>query len=110
MDENQMLLNGFFEENFIKKFDILNKKIFWNIFPKYFNNIKVNGNLLYGLLQDYTIAFSNNDNPFILTPLKNTIISELSEISENINNNSNDEFDLNVIKKENLLEKIRNFF
>ena len=117
MDENQMLLNAFdmeeeniFDEVFIKKFEILNKKIFWNISIKYINNIKLNGNLLYGLLQDYSIAFSTGENPFILTPLKNAIISELSEVSENINNNSKDDFENNVIKKENIFDKIKNFF
>jgi len=117
MDENQMLLNAFdmeeeniFDENFLKKFEILNKKIFWNISPKYINNIKLNGNILYGLLQDYSIAFSTGENPFILTPLKNAIISELSEVSENINNISKDDFENNVIKKENIFDKIKNFF
>ena len=112
-----MLLNAFdmeeeniFDEVFIKKFEILNKKIFWNISIKYINNIKLNGNLLYGLLQDYSIAFSTGENPFILTPLKNAIISELSEVSENINNNSKDDFENNVIKKENIFDKIKNFF
>ena len=51
--------------------------------PKKINNIELDGEALFGLLQTYVESINNEENPVILSALENVLISKAKNISEN---------------------------
>jgi len=54
-----------------------------NIKPKKINNIELDGEALFGLLQTYVECINNEENPVILSALENVLLSKAKNISEN---------------------------
>ena len=54
-----------------------------NIKPKKINNIEIDGEALFGLLQTYIESINNEENPVILSALENVLLSKAKNISEN---------------------------
>ena len=53
-----------------------------NIKPKKINNIELDGEALFGLLQSYVECINNEENPVILSALENVLLSKAKNISE----------------------------
>ena len=97
MDENQMLVNmyldiddeeakngGPFSEEYKASFNNFKNKIVKNCTPKIINNLSLNGNLFYGLLQEYASTIFSGEYIFVESPLTNVVFSNLGEITEGI--------------------------
>ena len=54
-----------------------------NINPKKINNIELDGEALFGLLQIYVESINNEENPIILSALENVLLAKAKNISEN---------------------------
>ena len=54
-----------------------------NINPKKINNIELDGEALFGLLQIYVESINNEENPVILSALENVLLAKAKNISEN---------------------------
>ena len=54
-----------------------------NIKPKKINNIELDGEALFGLLQIYVECINNEENPVILSALENVLLAKAKNISEN---------------------------
>ena len=54
-----------------------------NIKPKKINNIELDGEALFGLLQIYVESINNEENPVILSALENVLLAKAKNISEN---------------------------
>ena len=55
-----------------------------NIKPKKINNIELDGEALFGLLQTYVECINNEENPVILSALENVLLSKAKNISESV--------------------------
>ena len=55
-----------------------------NIKPKKINNIELDGEALFGLLQTYVECINNEENPVILSALENVLLSKAKNISEDV--------------------------
>jgi len=53
-----------------------------NIKPKKINNIELDGEALFGLLQTYVESINNEENPVILSALENVLLAKAKNISE----------------------------
>ena len=74
-----------FSEEYKSTFNHLKNKLINSCTPKIIKDLPLNGNLFYGLLQEYASAIFSGENIFIESPLSNVVISNLEEITENIN-------------------------
>ena len=97
LDANQMLVNmyldiddeeakngGPFSEEYKTNFNNFKNKILKNCTPKIINNLSLNGNLFYGLLQEYASTIFSGEYIFVESPLTNVVFSNLGEITEGI--------------------------
>ena len=97
MDSNQMLVNmyldiddeeikkgGPFSEGYKTSFNNFKNKIIKLCKPKLINDLSLNGNLYYGLLQEYASSIFSGDSMFVESPLTNVVFSNLGEITEGI--------------------------
>ena len=69
--------------NFIKQVKLMIKNIKETISPKKINNIELDGEALFGLLQTYVENINNEETPVILSALENVLLSKAKNISEN---------------------------
>jgi hypothetical protein len=67
---------------FTKEVDILISNIRKTIQDKQINNVYLDGEALFGLLQNYIESLNNNENPVILSALENVLLSKAKNISE----------------------------
>ena len=74
-----------FSDEYKSTFNNLKNKLINSCSPKIIKDLPLNGNLFYGLLQEYASAIFSGENIFIESPLSNVVISNLEEITENIN-------------------------
>ena len=73
-----------FNKEYITSFDSFKTKLINKCSPKIIKNLSLNGNLFYGLLQEYASSIFSGDFMFVESPLSNVIFSNLGEITENI--------------------------
>jgi hypothetical protein len=69
---------------FLKQVDEFITKVKSTIAVKKINNVYVDGEALFGLLQNYIESLNNNENPVILTALENVLLSKAKNISEKV--------------------------
>jgi hypothetical protein len=67
---------------FITQVDELIEKVKSNIQVKRINNVYLDGEALFGLVQNYIESLNNNENPVILSALENVLLSKAKNISE----------------------------
>ena len=80
-------------EEYNKSFNIIKNKVINACKPKIIKNLSLNGNLFYGLLQEYASSIFSGDSIFVESPLSNVVFSNLGEITENINETFKEKFD-----------------
>ena len=69
---------------FLKQVDELVANVKSSISVKKINNVYLDGESLFGLLQNYIESLNNNENPVILTALENVLLSKAKNISEKV--------------------------
>lgn len=67
---------------FVKQVDELIEKVKATIPIKKINNVYLDGEALFGLVQNYIESLNNNENPVILSALENVLLSKAKNISE----------------------------
>lgn len=98
LDSNQMLVNTYldideeeikksnpFNEDYQTSFNNFKKKVIKNCQPKIIANLNLNGNLFYGILQEYASSIFSGEYMYVESPLTNVVFSNLGEITEGIN-------------------------
>ena len=73
-----------FNKEYITIFNSFKNKLINKCSQKIIKNLSLNGNLFYGLLQEYASSIFSGDYMFVESPLSNVIFSNLGEITENI--------------------------
>ena len=106
LDSNQMLVNTYldideeeikksnpFNEDYQASFNIFKKKVIKNCQPKVIANLNLNGNLFYGILQEYASTIFSGEYMYVESPLTNVVFSNLGEITEGINESFKEKFE-----------------
>jgi len=84
LSEDEIKSGGPFSQEYKTTFNNLKNKIIHACTPKVIKNLTLNGNLFYGLLQEYASAIFSGDYMFVESPLSNVVFSNLGEITESI--------------------------
>ena len=82
--EEEIKSGGPFSQEYKTTFNNLKNKIIHACTPKTIKNLTLNGNLFYGLLQEYASTIFSGDYMFVESPLSNVVFSNLGEITESI--------------------------
>ena len=82
--EEDIKSGGPFSKEYKTTFNNLKNKIIHACTPKTIKNLTLNGNLFYGLLQEYASTIFSGDYMFVESPLSNVVFSNLGEITESI--------------------------
>ena len=82
--EEDIKSGGPFSQEYKTTFNNLKNKIIHACTPKTIKNLTLNGNLFYGLLQEYASTIFSGDYMFVESPLSNVVFSNLGEITESI--------------------------
>ena len=84
LSDNEIKKGGPFTEKYKTSFNNLKNKIFNLCTPKQISNLSLNGNLFYGLLQEYASAIYSGESMFVESPLSTAVYSNLGDITENV--------------------------
>ena len=84
ISEEDIKSGGPFSQEYKTTFNNLKNKIIHACTPKTIKNLTLNGNLFYGLLQEYASTIFSGDYMFVESPLSNVVFSNLGEITESI--------------------------
>ena len=82
--EEDIKSGGPFSKEYKTTFNNLKNKIIHACTPKTIKSLTLNGNLFYGLLQEYASTIFSGDYMFVESPLSNVVFSNLGEITESI--------------------------
>ena len=84
ISEEEIKSGGPFSQEYKTTFNNLKNKIIHVCTPKTIKSLTLNGNLFYGLLQEYASTIFSGDYMFVESPLSNVVFSNLGEITESI--------------------------
>ena len=84
IDDEEAKNGGPFSEDYKSAFNNFKNKIIKNCKPKIINSLSLNGNLFYGLLQEYASTIFSGEYIYVESPLTNVVFSNLGEITEGI--------------------------
>lgn len=84
ISEEEIKSGGPFSQEYKTTFNNLKNKIIHACTPKTIKSLTLNGNLFYGLLQEYASTIFSGDYMFVESPLSNVVFSNLGEITESI--------------------------
>ena len=123
MDSNQMLVNmyldiddeeikkgGPFSEEYKTSFNNFKNKILKICKPKVISSLSLNGNLFYGLLQEYASSIFSADSMFVESPLTNVVFSNLGEITEGITESFREKLEEKNKDVYDFIQQIRNSY
>ena len=123
MDTNQMLVNvyldiddeeakkgGPFSEEYKTAFNNFKNKVIKICSPKIINNLSLNGNLFYGLLQEYASTIYSGEYMFVESPLTNVVFSNLGEITEGINENFKEKLEEKNKDVYDIIQQVKNSY
>ena len=123
MDTNQMLVNvyldiddeeakkgGPFSEEYKSTFNNFKNKVIKICSPKIINNLSLNGNLFYGLLQEYASTIYSGEYMFVESPLTNVVFSNLGEITEGINENFKEKLEEKNKDVYDIIQQVKNSY
>ena len=123
MDKNQMLVNvyldiddeeakkgGPFSEEYKTTFNNFKNKVIKICSPKIINNLSLNGNLFYGLLQEYASTIYSGEYMFVESPLTNVVFSNLGEITEVINENFKEKLEEKNKDVYDIIQQVKNSY
>ena len=119
MDDSQMLVNAFLDEeedqitykdDYKKVFTAFKNELLENCKIKTIKDLSLNGNLFYGILQEYASSISCADGMFIESPLSNVVFSNLGEITENITDTFREQYEEKNKEVPDLIQQFKNSF
>ena len=84
ISQEEIKSGGPFSKEYKTTFNNLKNKIIHACTPKTIKSLTLNGNLFYGLLQEYASTIFSGDYMFVESPLSNVVFSNLGEITESI--------------------------
>jgi len=84
LSEEQIKNGPYLTQEYKTSFNNLRNKIIKACTPKIIKNLSLNGNLFYGLLQEYASTIFSGDYMYVESPLSNVVFSNLGEITEGI--------------------------
>ena len=99
-----------FTSEFNDSMNHFKKLIIDDVKPKSINGIQLNGQLFYGVLQEFTTNISNGETCYFISSLKSAMYSSLNDISENILNKFRIKFTDEIDKNINIYEKVKNSY
>ena len=108
--EEEINKGGPFNEEYKSLFNNFKNKIINNCTPKLVKNLSLNGNLFYGLLQEYASAIYSGENMFVESPLSNIVFSNLGEITEGINDTFKEKLEEKNGEVYDIIEILKNSF
>ena len=123
LDSNQMLVNAYldiedeemkkggpFSEEYNTNINIFKNKIINICTPKNIKNLSLNGNLFYGLLQEYASTIFSGESMYAESPLTNVVISNLGEITEQINENFKEKLEEKNKDVVDIIQQVKNSY
>ena len=99
-----------FSEEYKTSFNILKNKLINLCPPKIIKDLPLNGNLFYGLLQEYASSIFSGDSIFIESPLSNVVSSNLGEITDSINETFNEKLEEKNGDESDIVQTLKNCF
>ena len=99
-----------FNKEYITAFNSFKNKLINKCSPKIIKNLSLNGNLFYGLLQEYASSIFSGDYMFVESPLSNVIFSNLGEITENITETFKEKFEEKNTEVYDIIQILKNTF
>ena len=123
LDSNQMLVNMYldiedeelkktnpFNEDYQTQFNNFKNKVIKACTPKLITNLSLNGNLFYGILQEYASTIFAGEYMFVESPLTNVVFSNLGEITEVINENFKEKLEEKNNNVYDIIQQVKNLF
>ena len=123
LDSNQMLVNMYldiddeelkksnpFNEDYQTQFNNFKNKVIKACTPKLITNLSLNGNLFYGILQEYASTIFAGEYMFVESPLTNVVFSNLGEITEVINENFKEKLEEKNNNVSDIIQQMKNLF
>ena len=123
MDSNQMLVNAYldlddddikkggpFTEEYKTSINSFRNKVIKTCTPKLICDLSLNGNLFYGLLQEYASSIFSGDYMFVESPLTNVVFSNLGETTENINENFKEKLEEKNKDVYDIIQQVKNSY
>ena len=99
-----------FNKEYITAFNSFKNKLINKCSPKIIKNLSLNGNLFYGLLQEYASSIFSGDYMFVESPLSNVIFSNLGETTENITETFKEKFEEKNTEVYDIIQILKNTF
>ena len=108
ISEDEVKKGGPFTEQYKTSFNNIKNKIIQLCTPKMIKNFSLNGNLFYGLLQEYAPSIFSGEYMFVESPLSNAFFSDLGEITENITETFKEKLEENNNEVNDIIQIMRN--
>ena len=121
MDSNKMLVNSYldlddeelkkggpFNEDYKTSISTFKNKVIKLCTPKIINSLSLNGNLFYGLLQEYASSIFSGDYMYVESPLTNVVFSNLGETTENISESFKEKIEEKNNEVYDIIQKVKN--
>jgi len=99
-----------FNKEYITAFNSFKNKLINKCSLKIIKNLSLNGNLFYGLLQEYASSIFSGDYMFVESPLSNVIFSNLGEITENITETFKEKLEEKNTEVYDIIQILKNTF
>ena len=110
ISEDEIKSGGPFSQEYKTTFNNLKNKIIHACTPKVIKSLSLNGNLFYGLLQEYASAIFSGDYMFVESPLSNVVFSNLGEITESITETFKEKLEEKNNEVYNIIQIMKNAF
>ena len=110
IDEEEMKKGGPFSEEYKTTFNNFKNKIIKLCTPKVIRSLTLNGNLFYGLLQEYASTIFSGEYIFVESPLTNVVFSNLGEITEGINENFKEKLEEKNKDVYDIIQQVKNSY
>ena len=110
VEEEEIKKGGPFSEEYNKIFNIFKNKLFKICTPKMIKNLSLNGNLFYGLLQEYASTIFSGEYMYVESPLTNVVFSNLGEITEQINENFKEKLEEKNKDVTDIIQQVKNSY
>ena len=110
IDDEELKKSNPFNEDYQTQFNNFKNKVIKACTPKLITNLSLNGNLFYGILQEYASTIFAGEYMFVESPLTNVVFSNLGEITEVINENFKEKLEEKNNNVSDIIQQMKNLF
>ena len=110
IEDEELKKSNPFNEDYQTQFNNFKKKVIKACTPKLITNLSLNGNLFYGILQEYASTIFAGEYMFVESPLTNVVFSNLGEITEVINENFKEKLEEKNNNVYDIIQQMKNLF